>query len=89
MAVFAPLVIMVVLMGLNNETTALAAKVYFFARLAHYVVYTTGLPYLRTLVFAVSFFCQAVIALRLFALIYGVIGSQFLLLQALGAFFHR
>jgi uncharacterized MAPEG superfamily protein len=69
MAVFAPLVLMVVLMGLNNETTAMAAKAYFFTRLAHYVIYTVGVPYLRTIVFAMSFFCQAIIALRLFSVI--------------------
>jgi uncharacterized MAPEG superfamily protein len=69
LAVFAPLTLLVVLMGLNTETTALAAMVFFFARLGHYVVYTLGAQYLRTIIFAVGFFCQVVMALPLLGLL--------------------
>jgi uncharacterized MAPEG superfamily protein len=41
----------VALSGANLANVALAAKVYFFARLAHFVVYTAGIPVLRTLSF--------------------------------------
>ena len=44
--------------ALNNgpalALVAQAAKVYFFARLVHYIVYTAGIPMLRTLAFFVA-----------------------------------
>lgn len=40
--------------GLANEMTALWAMVFFWARLAHAVIYWSGIPYLRTLAFAVG-----------------------------------
>lgn len=52
LVLFAPLVIAVVMLGRTSETTALAAAVYFFARLAHFVVYSLGVPLVRTLAFA-------------------------------------
>ncbi|KAF0117705.1 MAG: hypothetical protein FD163_236 [Hyphomonadaceae bacterium] len=63
LVVFAPLVIVVHLLGLHNETTELAVKTYFFARLGHYVVYLFGVPFIRTLLFLVSWVCQVTLAL--------------------------
>ena len=40
--------------GPGLDTIAQAAKVYFFARLTHYIVYTAGIPVLRTLSFFVA-----------------------------------
>lgn len=40
--------------GPNLDVVAQAAKVYFFARLAHYVVYTAGIPMLRTVTYFVA-----------------------------------
>lgn len=37
-----------------DNATAVSAMVYFWARLAHYIVYTAGIPYLRTLSFTVG-----------------------------------
>ena len=54
LAVFAPLVIVAHIVGANNAMTATAAAIYFFARLAHYIVYCVGVPVLRTLICAVS-----------------------------------
>ena len=65
LAVFAPLVLLVVLQGKGDAWTAEAAAVFFWARLVHYVVYTFCIPYLRTIAFVVGFACQAVLALRL------------------------
>ena len=48
---FAPLVICVSALGLSSPGTALAARVYLFARLVHYAVYTAGIPVARTLAF--------------------------------------
>lgn len=52
LAVFAPLVLAVQVVGANSTTTASACAVYFVARAIHFVVYTAGIPVLRTLAFA-------------------------------------
>ncbi len=65
LAVFAPLVIAVQMTGMNSALTAGAAMLFFFARLAHYAVFTLGLPVVRTLAFAAGFLAQAALALRL------------------------
>jgi uncharacterized MAPEG superfamily protein len=39
--------------------------VFFYTRLAHYVVYTAGIPVIRTLLFAVGWACQMMLALTL------------------------
>lgn len=49
---FAGLVIVVHLAGLANDVTALGATIFFFARCAHVIVYTAGIPVARTLTFA-------------------------------------
>ena len=54
LAPFATLVILVHLSGAANEMTAFWAMLFFFARLAHAVVYWLGIPYVRTLAFAVG-----------------------------------
>ena len=38
----------------DNEWTAIGAQIYFWARLAYLPIYIVGIPYLRTLVWAVS-----------------------------------
>ena len=55
--VFAALVLTAHVIGLAGSgaaLVALAAKTHFFARLAHSVVYTAGIPGLRTLTFFVA-----------------------------------
>ncbi len=69
MAVFAPLVILVYLLELGDGLTAAAAMTYFFARLAHYLIYIWALPVIRTVAFLIGFGCQAVLALRVFGLV--------------------
>lgn len=49
---FAALVLVVNSAGLSNDITVLGATVFFWARVAHAVVYTAGIPVLRTLSFA-------------------------------------
>ena len=65
LVVFAPLVVAVHVAGLASPLTATACMVYFFARAAHFVVYTAGIPVLRTLLFFVGFFAQVTLALVL------------------------
>jgi len=47
-AIFVPIVIAVQIAGLNNETTAMGAQIFVIARIAHAVVYTLGVPWVRT-----------------------------------------
>ena len=49
---FAALVLVVTVTGLGNETSALGATIFLWARVAHIVVYTLGIPVARTLTFA-------------------------------------
>jgi len=65
LVVFAPLAIGIHVAGIGSGTTATACAVFFYARLAHYVIYTLGVPYLRTPAFAVSWVCLIVLALTL------------------------
>lgn len=66
LVVFAALVLTAHALNISSGATAAAAVVYFWARLAHYVVYMLGIPVLRTLCFAAGFACQAVFALAIF-----------------------
>jgi len=63
LVVFAPLVLIVDALGLSSTTTAVACAVYFWARLAHAIVYAMGLPVFRTLAFFVGFLAQATLVL--------------------------
>jgi uncharacterized MAPEG superfamily protein len=65
LAVFAPLTIAVHVLGLGIGATATAAALYFWSRLAHALIYTFGIPLLRTIAFVVGFGAQATMALRL------------------------
>jgi uncharacterized MAPEG superfamily protein len=64
--VFAPLVLILEAMGHNTEATAIACAVYFWARLAHALIYTIGAPVLRTLAFTAGFLAQAALVLAIF-----------------------
>jgi uncharacterized MAPEG superfamily protein len=52
---FAAAALAVVLAKTNNSHTALGAALYFWGRVLYLPVYVIGIPYLRTLVWAVSF----------------------------------
>tara|TARA_B100000768_G_scaffold90912_1_gene85146 strand:- start:1215 stop:1391 length:177 start_codon:yes stop_codon:yes gene_type:complete len=53
-------------LGAENEMTANAVSVYFFARAVHYFMHTLAVPLMRTLMFLVGFACQIVMALTIF-----------------------
>ncbi|MCB1670161.1 MAG: MAPEG family protein [Gammaproteobacteria bacterium] len=65
LVIFATLVLVVEIAGLNNATTALACTVYFWARVVHLAVYTLAIPWARTLAFVVGFLCQATLAVQI------------------------
>ncbi|HXZ21341.1 MAG TPA: MAPEG family protein, partial [Pseudolabrys sp.] len=64
--IFAPLVLILDAQGHSTESTVMACAVYFWARLAHAIVYTMGVPVLRTLAFAVGFAAQVVLVFAVF-----------------------
>ena len=66
LVIFAPLVLILDAQGHSTQSTAIACAVYFWARLAHAIVYTMGVPVLRTLAFTVGFLAQAALVLAVF-----------------------
>jgi len=66
LVVFAPLVLILAQLDYSTKWTVYATAVYFWARVAHLLVYTLGLPVFRTLAFTVGFLAQAVLALAIF-----------------------
>ncbi len=64
--VFLALVLVVELGGATNETTALGATLFLWARVAHAVIYIVGIRYLRTAAFGVSIVGLAMIAMQMF-----------------------
>ena len=66
LVMFAALVLMLHVLGISNATTVMACNVYFWARLVHYLVYTAGIPWLRTLSFAVAWICILALLWQLF-----------------------
>ncbi len=65
LVVFATLVLTLNFAGVSNETTVLACQAYFWARAVHYVVYTAGIPWVRTLSYAASWLCIVALILQL------------------------
>lgn len=67
LAPFAALVIVAHLTGAASAATAAAAITSFWARVAHYVVYTAGVPFARTICFAVGWAAMACIFWQILA----------------------
>jgi uncharacterized MAPEG superfamily protein len=67
--IFAPLVLILNAVDYSTKWTVYASAVYFWARVAHTIVYTMGLPVFRTLAFTVGFVAQAVLALAIFKVV--------------------
>lgn len=65
LAPFAVLVLVAHILGVSTELTVLGATLFFWARIAHAVVFTVGIPYLRTLAFFVSWVGMALIFVEL------------------------
>jgi uncharacterized MAPEG superfamily protein len=65
LAVFAPLVLIAHVLNIHSATTIAACQLYFWCRLAHAIVYTAGIPVLRTLAFAGGFVAQVMLVLAI------------------------
>jgi uncharacterized MAPEG superfamily protein len=70
LVIFAPLVLVTQDLNVNLATplTTFACQLYFWSRLVHAVVYTLGIPVLRTLAFLGGFVAQVILVLVLFKL---------------------
>jgi uncharacterized MAPEG superfamily protein len=69
LVIFAPLVLILNAIDYSTTWTALAAAVFFWARVAHVIVYTLGLPVFRTAAFTVGFLAQVVLVLGIFKIV--------------------
>jgi uncharacterized MAPEG superfamily protein len=67
--VFAPLVLILAQLDYSTSWTVYACAVYFWARVAHLIVYTLGLPVFRTLAFIVGFVVQVILVLAIFKIL--------------------
>ena len=59
MALFAPAVLILQAKGLATPGTLLTAQVFLIARIAYVPAYAAGLPWVRSLIWAVGFFATA------------------------------
>jgi uncharacterized MAPEG superfamily protein len=66
LVVFAPLVLILDSLNVSTWATVIACAVFFWARLAHAILYALGVPVLRTVAFVVGFLCQVVLVLAIF-----------------------
>jgi len=62
---FAPVAIAVHITGAGNETTAMAAAIYFWSRVAYIPVYIFKVPVLRLFLFMVALISTAVMAYQI------------------------
>ena len=69
LVLFAPLVVISVLVQGSTPTTVIAATAYFIARAAHFVIYAIGLPLLRTVAFAAGWAACIVIGFSILGVI--------------------
>jgi uncharacterized MAPEG superfamily protein len=67
--IFAPLVLILNAADYSTKWTVVACAVYFWSRLAHVIVYTLGIPVLRTVTFTVGFGAQVVLILAIFKIV--------------------
>jgi uncharacterized MAPEG superfamily protein len=63
--IFAPLVLVAHALAISTAATIFACALYFWARLAHYLIYTFGIPVLRTLSFAAGWAAQVILVLAI------------------------
>ena len=62
LGVFASLILVAHVAGVSTPVTLIAAGTYFWARVAHYLIYGLGIPVLRTGAFVVGWSAQLAIA---------------------------
>jgi uncharacterized MAPEG superfamily protein len=69
LVLFAPLVLIANALNISSGVTVGACAVYFWARLAHLIVYTLGIAVLRTLCWTIGWFCLVALVLAIFRVV--------------------
>jgi uncharacterized MAPEG superfamily protein len=69
LVLFAPLVIILHLLGISSGLTITACVLYFSASLAHAVIYAWGVPVFRTLSFLASWTALIILVLAIFRIV--------------------
>ena len=69
LVLFAPLVIVLHLLGISTGLTITACVLYFSSRLAHAVIYAWGVPLFRTLSFLASWAALIILVLSAFRIV--------------------
>ena len=64
LVIFAIVVLVAHAAGVSNDSTALGATIFFYARVAHAIVYAFGWPMIRPLFYFISLYGPIVIALE-------------------------
>ena len=65
LVIFAIVVLVANAVGVSNDTTALGASIFFYARIAHAIIYAFGWPVIRPLFYFVSLYGIVVILLEI------------------------
>lgn len=65
LAIFVPAVLTAHVLNISTPATKMAVVIYFVARLIHFFVYTSGVPVIRTLSFAVGWAAQVAILISI------------------------
>ena len=65
LAPFAAVVLVAHLAGAASGTTAVWSIIYFWARLLHYAAHISGLPFVRTILFAIGWLAIMIIFLQI------------------------
>lgn len=69
LVIFGILVLVLDALAISTPATVLACAVFFWARLAYVVIYTLGVPVLRTVAFTVGFLAEVALVLAIFRII--------------------
>lgn len=70
LTMFAPVVLAAGLAGIHNSWTVLGAQLFFWSRLAHAVIYLTGLPMIRPLAWTIGLVGTVMVLLALLGFIH-------------------
>lgn len=63
---FSVLVLMLHILGLSNEMSALGATIFFYARLIYWVIYIAGIIWVRSLLFMAGVVGEVIILMQFF-----------------------
>lgn len=63
---FSIIVLIVHILGLSNEMSALGATIFFYSRLVYWVVYIAGITWVRTMAFMAGLIGEVLIIMQLF-----------------------